>query len=79
MRLQMWSTDSDGQMHPDDESEVIEVAGFDEATAKLVEDLYHTASDEFLTRALTVWFAEGVIVQLPAGNNVFWNVRLLQD
>jgi hypothetical protein len=74
----MFSTDADLQMYPDDEYTVVEVDTRQEATAKLVEDLYNTASDEFMDQALREWFAHGEIVQLQAGNDVYWNVRLIE-
>jgi hypothetical protein len=31
-----------------------------------------------MDQALREWFAHGEIVQLQAGNDVYWNVRLIE-
>ncbi len=76
MILRMWSTDADGNIQQDDENEEIEVTSVEDATAKIVEDLYSTASDKFMHEALSQWFLNRKIDNLDAGHQVFWNVAL---
>lgn len=73
-----WTTDLDGNVQDRDDTELdIEVAGFNEATSKLAENLVNLASDDFLANALNQWFTNvGKISTLDMGGGLFWHVEL---
>lgn len=76
MILKLHSVRANGEVT---ESEEIEVTSFAEASARLVESLYETASDQFLTDALQEWFTTRKIDMLDetcGDAKSFWNASL---
>ncbi len=73
MILKMWAANRVGESYDEREVSVDSLA---EASAELVSELFNTASDEFLHKALTEWFTTGKIDNLDEGNDHTWNATL---